>query len=178
MELLLGCGHSRVKQLFWKEKPDWNNLVTLDFTQECNPDVVFDLNLVGLQELPFDNDTFDEIHAYNVLEHVGRQGDFRWFFEEFSEYWRVLKDKGDFFIVVPNHTSVWAWGDPGHTRILTKEVFSFLDQDMYKQLGSSSTSDYRTFWKHNFKIIYCNVDDDYTKIILRKENDADRKIQD
>ena len=44
--------------------------------------------------LPFDNDTFDEIHAYEVLEHVGKQGDYIFFFAQFSDLYRILKPNG------------------------------------------------------------------------------------
>jgi predicted SAM-dependent methyltransferase len=69
----------------------WINLTTLDFNSDHEPDFVHDMNKLPL---PFDNDTFDEIHAYEVLEHVGKQGDYIFFFAQFSDLYRILKPNG------------------------------------------------------------------------------------
>ena len=79
-ELLLGAGHSRDKRIWLKEASQFQNLVTLDINPDCKPSVVFDLRLAVCVNLPFKDDSFDEIHAYEVLEHVGTQGDWRFFF--------------------------------------------------------------------------------------------------
>jgi 2-polyprenyl-3-methyl-5-hydroxy-6-metoxy-1,4-benzoquinol methylase len=80
MELLIGCGHNREKKVSVPELPkEWSkDLITLDWNESTEPDVVHDLNILPY---PFDHDMFDEIHAYEVLEHVGTQGDFRFFFQ-------------------------------------------------------------------------------------------------
>jgi hypothetical protein len=69
MELLIGCGNSRNNQV-----GEWTELVTIDHDPNCGADVVHDLEQYPW---PFDDDTFDETHAYCVLEHLGRQGDYR-----------------------------------------------------------------------------------------------------
>lgn len=170
MELLLGCGNNRERQLWEVEKGQapWKGLVTLDCDAACKPDVVFDLDTVSYFGLPFEPEKFEEIHAYNVLEHVGKQGDWRHFFIEFEEYWRVLKPGGRFYIVVPSWKSEWAWGDPGHTRVLTPGTFYFLDQDNYTKLGNTAMTDYRGQWKCDFKTIYSSTDENHTYIILEK----------
>ena len=80
-ELLLGCGFSRVKKLAHPDRPEWDGLVTLDMNPAHKPDVVFDLND---WPLPFDGDTFDEVHAYDVMEHLGQQGDWKFFFRQWA----------------------------------------------------------------------------------------------
>jgi hypothetical protein len=66
-ELLLGCGTNRDKKVTgsWTE-PTWGELVTLDIDPETKPDIVHDLSVLPY---PFRDDEFDEIHAYEVLEH-------------------------------------------------------------------------------------------------------------
>ena len=123
-ELLLGCGRDRRKKIFMSDHPEWEGLVTLDDNPDVNPDINHDL---WQRELPFVDNTVDEIHAYEVLEHTGTQGDFRFFFEQFSDFYRVLKPGGYFFGTVPLPTSVWAWGDPSHTRVIPKETLLFRD---------------------------------------------------
>jgi SAM-dependent methyltransferase len=66
--------------------------------------------------LPFDDNTFDEIHAYEVLEHIGKQGDWMRILREWSEWWRILKPGGHLYASSPLWSSEWAWGDPGHTQ--------------------------------------------------------------
>lgn len=131
-----------------KDKNNWDDkeIIRLDINDDCKPDIVWDLNK---RPLPFEDGEFNEIHTYSVLEHIGRQGDCVGFFEEFNEYGRIMKLGGKMFISVPLYDDVWAWSDPGHTRILTKETFSYLNKEMYKQLGETSLTDYRKYLKHN-----------------------------
>lgn len=150
MELLIGCGNNREKKITFPEIPkNWCELVTLDFDEGCNPHYVHDLNNIPY---PFDDDMFDEIHAYEVLEHCGRQGDWRFFFNQFYEFWRILKPGGYLVGSCPNWDSVWAWGDPGHTRVITPESLIFLDQKEYEtQVGETAMTDYRPWWEGDFE---------------------------
>ena len=149
MELLLGCGSSRTKRIVVPGYPsEWTDLKTVDIVASHSPDVVWDLEQTPW---PFEDDTFTEVHAYEILEHLGRQGDYKSFFATFQEIWRVLKPKGVLCATVPDYRSMWAWGDPGHTRIINGGSLVFLDQTEYqKQVGVTAMSDYRPFWTGDF----------------------------
>ena len=128
----------------------WSALTTLDINSDHGPDVVHDLEQLPL---PFADDAFDEIHAYEVLEHTGRQGDYRFFFAQFSDFWRVLKPGGYLCGSVPLPNSPWAWGDPSHTRIVSGQSFVFLDQTEYtRQVGKTAMSDFRHIYSADFSV--------------------------
>ena len=143
----------------------WEDLVTLDIEPAHKSDVVWDLKrgIPWGAYLPcldpreryrvrFEQSSFDEIHAYDVLEHIGQQGDWRWFFHEFEGYWKLLKPNGFFCGIVPAWNSFWAWADPGHTRVINEGTLSFLSQDHYKCVGSSPSTDYRSIYKADFRL--------------------------
>jgi predicted SAM-dependent methyltransferase len=163
MELLIGCGSNRAKKLSVQGRPEWAGLVTLDYEPRHKPDVVHDLHA----PLPFSENEADEIHAYEVLEHVGHQGDYRIFFAQFSDYWRVLKDGGYFLGTVPLPTSVWAWGDPSHTRVIPKESFIFLNQPSYDQVGKTAMSDFRSIYKADFDIVHLQENGEILEFALK-----------
>src|SRR5262245_54216843 len=118
-ELLIGCG-SRRDKLIYTDDPKWQKLTTLDCNPDHKPDVVWDLNE---RPLPFKVNIFDEIHAYEVLEHLGRGvGDYRSWFEEWSEWWRLLKPGGHFCGTSPSLNSRWLFGDPSHRRVVCPEA--------------------------------------------------------
>lgn len=152
MELLLGCGSSREKRIIVPGRPQaWDHLTTVDNVETHKPDHVWDLNDTPW---PLPDDTYDEVHAYEILEHLGRQGDAESFFATFSEIYRVLKDKGILCATVPSWKSMWAWGDPSHTRIISDGSLVFLDQTEYlKQVGVTAMSDFRHIWKGDFERI-------------------------
>ena len=155
MELLIGCGHNRRKKLSCNNKDDWTELVTLDINPDCKPDVVWDLNQLPL---PFADNTFDEIHASQVMEHVGRQGDWHFWLDQFSDFWRILKPDGMFFVDCPHYASPWCWGDPGHSRVITLESLIFLDQTEYaKQVGVTHMTDYRPYYRADFRCLFAET---------------------
>lgn len=151
-DLLIGCGNDRRKKVTIPLiKTEWSYLTTLDIDPSTKPDIVHDLNVLPY---PFADNQFDEIHAYEVLEHCGRQGDWRFFFDQFTEFWRILKPNGYFVATVPMWDSKWTWGDPGHTRVINEGSLIFLSQSEYeKQVGKTAMTDYRHWFKADFEIV-------------------------
>jgi len=164
-ELLIGCGSRREKMIYPFERREWSNLVTLDVDSSHKPDVVWNLNH---RPLPFDDDTFDEIHAVEVLEHIGRQGDAVGFFAEFSEYWRIMKGDGLLCASVPMWNTIWAWSDPSHTRIISNGNLVFLRQPEYERgIGHNPMSDYRNIYRADFDLVFQKEEDEQYKFALR-----------
>lgn len=190
-ELLIGCGHSREKRLDPREFLHWTGEAadlrqwrggceSLDYMIECRPDLVCNLQRVPWSVLRrvghewlelgevLEDSAYDEVHAYEVLEHLGQQGDYRSFFSTFSEIWRVLKPGGYLCATVPSRYSPWLWGDPGHTRAILPASLVFLNQPNYDaQQGKTSMSDYRREYRADFDITG-SVDDHTThKFVLQ-----------
>jgi SAM-dependent methyltransferase len=170
--LLVGAGSNRDKKLrFPGEAPEWNGKIT---TVDIHPsaDVVHDM---GKRPFPFKDGEFDEVHAYDSLEHWGVQGDWRGWFDEMGEFHRILKPGGTFAAIVPLGADHFA--DPGHTRFLSLNHFLFLNQQWYdeqKELDTSAT-DYRWYWKLNFDILAANTMGEpahHLGVLLRKEGYA------
>lgn len=151
--LLLGCGHDRRLIVRPEGVPAPDRIVTLDMNPDVGADIVHDLNR---RPLPVQYDSFDEVHAYDVIEHLGAQGDWLGFFVEWEEYWRILKPGGLFCATVPRCDGVWAWGDPGHTRIINEGTLSFLSQAVYAaecRPGGTNRTDYRRWWRGDFDVV-------------------------
>jgi len=156
-ELLAGAGSNHAKRMWTEENREWTALTTLDMNSDHKVDVVWDLTT---RPLPFDTDTFDEVHAYDVIEHLGRQGDFRSFFDEWAEWWRILKPGGLFMATTANWSSKWCWQDPGHTRAYGPELLTFLMQPAYtKQVGITTMCDYRFCYRADYDLVHSVVDD-------------------
>ncbi len=153
-ELLMGCGNSRAKKLTFDDNFTWDELVTIDHDPNCGADIIHDLDVTPW---PLEANQFDAVHAYEVLEHMGRQGDYKAFFRHFGEIYRVLKHGGYLYATVPAWDDVWAWADPSHTRVIAPETLVFLDQTEYvKQVGKTPMTDFRWLWKGDFEPIACD----------------------
>lgn len=164
--LLIGCGNSRIKKVVWDGRNEWGQLVTIDMNPDCNPDVVHDLENMPL---PFADGEFDELAAYDVLEHQGKQGDWRGWFDEFREYHRILKPGGLFGIIVPIGADALA--DPGHTRFITKNYFGFLCDSFYVDnlAKGAQVTDYRWYKKYDWEILFLEQQGDHhLAVVLRK----------
>jgi SAM-dependent methyltransferase len=128
--------------------PEWT---TLDSNPHCSPDYVFDLNEICKgNRLPFRDNQFDEIHCYNGMMMWGDQGDWRGWFNEWGEYWRVLKSRGIFCATVPDASGEWAWADPGCRRVVHPINLKYLTREFYehKQLPLTNYfNDVKGWWK-------------------------------
>ncbi len=172
MELLLGAGSSRARKISIDGREGWSNLVTLDFNPDHDPDHVHDMTRFPY---PCPSNTFDEIHAYDVMEHMGQQGDWRFFFRQWDELWRLLKPGGHFVGISPAASSGWAWGDPGHTRVITPECLVFLDRDNYAQVGVTPMTDYRFAFDSDWKVIHSKIEGHAHVYVLQARKEEVRK---
>lgn len=77
--------------------------------------------------LPFENETFDYITAYDVLEHiqrvsvVGTETTFP-FIHIMNEIFRILKPDGIFFNIQPCYPDKEVFQDPTHVNIMTEDT--------------------------------------------------------
>src|SRR5512143_115023 len=168
-ELLIGCGSARDKRVGLGESAQldpWQNLVTCDINADHDPDVVCDLEQFPW---PWPDDAFDEVHAYEVLEHIsGQQGDAVAFFRTFSEVWRILKPGGVLCGTVPSPGTPWVWADPSHRRAIFPATLVFLSQAEYEaQVGKTPMSDFRYLYKADFVPVHLEVHDETFSFILR-----------
>lgn len=132
--LLIGCGGARDKRIRFDASEELGQgspekdfsegkLLTLDIDPDAGADIVHDLDVLPY---PLPVNFFDEIHAYEVLEHCGTQGDAKFFFGQFMEFWRALKPGGYMMISVPMWNDAIAFAVPDHRRILPEGAFGFL----------------------------------------------------
>lgn len=149
-ELVIGCGTRLTKLVSTNGSFEYQNPTTVDIDPALKPDIVYDLNHRELAHF-VGFDAFDEIHAYDVLEHTGSQGDWGYFFAQFDDFWRILKPEGLFIGICPKPSSPWAWGDPGHTRIISPENLGYLDRSAY---GQPPMTDYRPWFVSDWQIIH------------------------
>ena len=91
----------------------------------------FQANL-SLQPIPFPDNYFDCVSAFDFIEHVPRQllsldtGQTRLpFIELMNEIWRVLKPGGIFYAVTPAYPSAVAFQDPTHVNFITKRTHEY-----------------------------------------------------
>lgn len=89
-----------------------------DIDPSCKPDVRGDCS-----DLPFKDDTFDEVHSIHVLEHI------RDIVRTMDEVYRVLCEGGRFHIRVPLFPSIGSISDPTHVRFFVPETFGYFVRD-------------------------------------------------
>jgi len=156
--LLIGSGRSRELRLAI-DGLDRPEITTLDIEPSHHTDIVWDLNDIPWsipRRWPFPakrmpDNSFDEIHAYEILEHLGAQGDYKAFFSHFAEIYRLLKPGGSLLGSCPRWNGEWAWGDPSHSRVISEASFIYLSQPHYIQVGITAMTDFRSVWHGDFE---------------------------
>lgn len=102
----IGCGNHKIK-----------GAVGLDAVKIEGVDVVHDLNKIPY---PFKNDSFDVIHANQILEHLEAPLD-----DILGEMCRICKQDGVIKIIVPHALSVGAFSDPTHKKFFVWFTFDY-----------------------------------------------------
>ena len=106
-----------------------------------NADDVYGVDVVGsddnrikvadlvIEPIPFDDNMFDYVTAYDLIEHIPRllycPKRRHPFIELISEVYRVLKVGGIFFSHTPAYPHPSAFFDPTHVNYITAETFPF-----------------------------------------------------
>lgn len=100
-------------------------------TESDLPGVKFhEANLV-MGKLPFPDDIFDSVSAYDFLEHVPRiltapDGTLVYpFIILMNEVHRILRDRGKFFALTPCYPSKQVFQDPTHVNFLTIDTHAY-----------------------------------------------------
>jgi hypothetical protein len=95
---------------------------------------------LAIEPIPFDDNSFDYLTAYDFLEHVPRviyvPGRRNAFVELMNEAHRVLKPGGLFLAQTPAYPHAVAFRDPTHVNIITDETFPlyFDDQNRWASI--------------------------------------------
>lgn len=93
-----------------------------------------------LDPIPFDDDYFDYVSAYDFIEHIPRliyiDRERRLpFVELMNEIWRVLKPGGVFLSHTPAYPSTQAFRDPTHVNFITNETLGGYFGGAYSRAG-------------------------------------------
>lgn len=118
----LGCGQTP-KNPFYS-----SDLFGLDVDYGVNESAKIYACDLGIEKIPFDDDTFDYITAFDLLEHIPRltyKDGIRIypFIHLMSEIHRVLKKDGIFLSDTPAYPRFSAFTDPTHVNIITNQTF-------------------------------------------------------
>ena len=96
---------------------------------------------LAIEEIPFPDDYFDAISAFDFIEHVPRiiyAPNRRFpFIELMSEIYRTLKMGGMFLSITPAFPQEAAWRDPTHVNIITEDTYKYFCGGDHDQLARS-----------------------------------------
>lgn len=92
---------------------------------------------LSIEKIPFENNYFDSVTAYDFLEHIPRvlpsnnKGYIRFpFIELMNEIWRVLKHGGLLYAVTPAYPRQEAFVDPTHVNIITEKTHIYFTEPL------------------------------------------------
>lgn len=104
-KLHIGCGFAKRE-----------GYINVDSVEAVKPDVLWNLNEFPY---PFENNTFDEVLAYSILEHLDDV------VKVMEELHRVMKPNAVLDITVPYWDGFGFASDPTHKTMFTEHTFEF-----------------------------------------------------
>lgn len=124
--------------------------VTVDLISETNPDVVHDLNKLPW---PLKNDFFDEVYAFDVVEHLED------LVKTMEEIHRVSKNGAKVTITTPHYSCSNSYTDPTHRQRLGYFSFDYFtgenQHDFYTKVRFKKVETHLTFYpKFKNKLIW------------------------
>lgn len=120
----LGCGKKP------RNPYGYSELYGVDLYQDnnINPDITIKIANLALEKIPYPDNYFDSVSAFDFIEHIPRvlqKSEFETrfpFIELMDEIWRVLKPNGFFYAVTPAYPNAEAFQDPTHVNIITSKT--------------------------------------------------------
>lgn len=110
----------------------------LDRSPDVRADIYFDLETCSaINQLPFEEDTFDEIFAAHTLEHITN------ILPLMEELYRVAKPGCVFLIRVPYGSTASAFDDPTHVRQFFPTSLLYFGQPAYWRADYGYRGDWR-----------------------------------
>lgn len=106
MKLDIACGQNKQK-----------GFLGVDIAPGPGVDFVWDLEKYPWE--PFKDNSFDEIYVSHYAEHTLDLMKFM------NEIWRISENDAKVTIVGPYYTSIRAWQDPTHTRVLSEATWLY-----------------------------------------------------
>ena len=115
ISLNLGCGYN------YQE-----GYINIDNRAEVKPDLVCDV----IEGLPYEDNSVDEVRAYDFLEHIplGKT------IQVITEIWRVLKPGGKFESLTPSSDGRGAFMDPTHVSFWNCHSWLYYSDPQYRNL--------------------------------------------
>jgi SAM-dependent methyltransferase len=122
----IGCGD------FPRNPYRKENLYGLDIRNiESKNHVIFKQANLNFEKIPFDDNFFGSISAFDYLEHIPRvlvseQGQTKFpLIEIMNEIWRVLANGGKFYALTPCYPAPQAFQDPTHVNFITESTHHY-----------------------------------------------------
>lgn len=123
----IGCGGKPRNPLCY------NKVFGIDIYKNVNLDKNIDFKLANLSidAIPYEDNFFDSISAYDFIEHIPRVlTDSKYktrfpFIELMNEVWRSLKHGGTFYALTPAYPHPAAFQDPTHVNIITERTHEY-----------------------------------------------------
>jgi len=137
MKINLGCGNHRME-----------GFIGVDRVKMDAVDVVHDLNVFPY---PFCDDSIDEVHLFNILEHLPDT------IRVIEEVWRICKGGAIVRIGVPYYNSPGASADPTHLRFFTESTFDYFTEDGATWLSAYNYYSHARFAIHSVKLVQRSI---------------------
>ena len=158
------------QELYFADKLDIEDLRLSLRTQGLNQQIVLEnySKITRYAKLPFNDNFFDVVTAFDVLEHLSREGTNspNEFISVLNQIHRVLVPGGIFLALTPAFPSPAAFQDPTHINIITEFTSHyFIGQDApAKVMGYGLEEGFEMvaqFWKMPLSQITSEVPDDF-----------------
>ena len=113
VNLYLACGMDRIE-----------GYTHVDINPACKPDIIYDV--LANKVWPWEN--VDDIQIKHFIEHIPHGDGKDMFIRFFENCWLALKHNGTINIRYPWYSSIGAYADPTHHRVITPLTFSYLSR--------------------------------------------------
>ncbi len=121
----IGCGNNKIP-----------NAIYVDIDPKTNPDILHDLNKFPY---PIDDNSFDEIFAKHIIEHLNDPIGFM------KELTRILKPGGRVFVETPHFSCRVAYSEPQHKLFFSYFMFINIINGLNLEVLEQKITFYKTF---------------------------------